>query len=183
MLTVPPPYVMVGDGITSDSSGRMLPDIVLQGAALLQGVLDHNLAELVQGGWAAVGGLSDLRLCSQPTLLTGDDERVVGDLIKEENITEHNDEGEIDGDGRDLKLVAAASGDDFCCPPVVDSSTWLALVGGMAIVTYFLRLQITQNLGRKRRRRMVGLQNTFFRGECWQDHLLKEVLVYILFFF
>ena len=27
-----------------------------------------------------------------------------------------------------------------CCPPVVDSATWLAVVGGIAIVTFFLRM-------------------------------------------
>ena len=155
---------MVSDSSNYDdsSSGSMLPDIVIQGAALLHGVVNHNFVELVQGGWAALGGLSDLRLCSQPTLITGDIERVVADIIEEENITRHSDEA----DSRDLKLVAAASGDDFCCPPVVDSSTWLALVGGMAIVTYFLRLQITQNLGRKRRRREVGIKNIFLGVEC-----------------
>ena len=51
-------------------------------------------------------------------------------------------------------LVASADSDhDFCCPPVVDSSTWLGVVGGIAVVTFFLRQQIT--MGKRRRRRAV----------------------------
>ena len=49
-------------------------------------------------------------------------------------------------------LVASADSDhDFCCPPVVDSSTWLGVVGGIAVVTFFLRQQITMNKRRRRR--------------------------------
>ena len=135
----------------------------------LHSLLTNQFAELVQGGIDAFGGVSQLRLCSAPTLVTGDVERVVKDLIKEENdsLNGNNTSGVYIEDGRDLKLVAAASGgDDFCCPPVVDSSTWLTIVGGIAIVTYFLRLQITANLGKKRKRRRVeGMDCFLLRGE------------------
>ena len=50
-------------------------------------------------------------------------------------------------------LVASADDHDFCCPPVVDSSTWLGVVGGIAVVTFFLRQQIT--MGKRRRKRAV----------------------------
>ena len=60
-------------------------------------------------------------------------------------------------------LVASASDDhDFCCPPVVDSSTWLGVVGGIAVVTFFLRQQITMQ-GKRRRRREVH-DNEDIRG-------------------
>ena len=45
--------------------------------------------------------------------------------------------------------------DDFCCPPVVDSSTWLGVVGGMAVVTFFLRMAITMNIMPGRRKRNI----------------------------
>ena len=78
-----------------------------------------QIFEFLTGGINAFNFVSDLRLCSVPTLVTGDVERIAAELMQEENETLS------DGVGRDLKLVAAASGDDHCCPPVVDSSTWL----------------------------------------------------------
>lgn len=68
--------------------------------------------------------------------------------------------GNITETGRGLKLspgglaASADSDHDFCCPPVVDSSTWLGVVGGIAVVTFFLRMQITGG-GKRRRRRAV----------------------------
>ena len=77
-------------------------------------------------------------------------------------------------------LVAAADSsyhDDFCCPPVVDSSTWLGVVGGIAVVTFFLRMQITQ--GKRRRRRAV--QDTETDG----DHglMINSLMLYNLYIF
>ena len=42
-----------------------------------------------------------------------------------------------------LRLVASSS-DDYgqCCPPVFDPYTLVALLGGVALATYFLRLVI-----------------------------------------
>eukprot|EP00090_Calanus_glacialis_P017231 TRINITY_DN268_c0_g1_i2.p1 TRINITY_DN268_c0_g1~~TRINITY_DN268_c0_g1_i2.p1 ORF type:complete len:236 (-),score=78.76 TRINITY_DN268_c0_g1_i2:335-1042(-) len=155
----------------------MLPDLLGRAITQLQAVLTNQFADLLQGGISAFGGVTQLRLCSEPTLLTGDVERVVAELIKEENDTLHRDITIDSLDGRDLKLVAAASGgDDFCCPPVVDSSTWLTLVGGMAIVTYFLRLQITMDLGRKRRRRREDDIDSFLLGglEEFEETVVEE---------
>ena len=155
----------------------MLPDLLGRAITQLQAVLTNQFADLLQGGISAFGGVTQLRLCSEPTLLTGDVERVVAELIKEENDTLHRDITIDSLDGRDLKLVAAASGgDDFCCPPVVDSSTWLTLVGGMAIVTYFLRLQITMDLGRKRRRRREDDIDSFLLGGQFHKMFLKTDL-------
>ena len=40
---------------------------------------------------------------------------------------------------------------DKCCPPVVDPYTWLALIGGIALATFFLQQAIVMNIGRKKR--------------------------------
>ena len=45
---------------------------------------------------------------------------------------------------------------DSCCPPVVDPYTWLALIAGIALATYFLRITITTTLKRKKRRKREG---------------------------
>ena len=71
------------------------------------------------------------------------------DLLRAGNITREEARGlKLASSG----LVASADDHDFCCPPVVDSSTWLGVVGGIAVVTFFLRQQITMG---KRRRRAV----------------------------
>ena len=113
--------------------------------------LTNQFANIIQGGIESFKGVSDYRICSVPSIVTLA-------LKDTSDITE-------EGSGRDLKLVAAASGDDFCCPPVVDSSTWLSVVGGMAIVTYFLRLQITQNLKKKRKKRSEGVNSFLLKGQ------------------
>ena len=43
---------------------------------------------------------------------------------------------------------------DKCCPPVVDPYTWLALIGGIALATFFLQMAIVNNImpGRRKRR-------------------------------
>jgi len=56
----------------------------------------------------------------------------------------------------DVNLFGSASSGygDQCCPLVVDPSTWLALIAGIALATFFLRLAIINNVpvGRRRRR-------------------------------
>ena len=55
---------------------------------------------------------------------------------------------------RSHDLYGAASSGGGCCPPVVDQYTWLALIAGIALATYFLRIAVTTNImGRKRRKR------------------------------
>ena len=46
-------------------------------------------------------------------------------------------------------------GDD-CCPPVVDPYTWLALIAGIALATYFLRVVIIVKMPPGRRKRDIG---------------------------
>ena len=45
--------------------------------------------------------------------------------------------------GSSLDLLGSSSGQyGHCCPPVFDPSTIAALIGGIALATYFLRLVI-----------------------------------------
>ena len=56
--------------------------------------------------------------------------------------------------GRTLSASYSSSYGDECCPPVVDPYTWAALIGGIALATFFLQMQIVANIsGRRRRRR------------------------------
>ena len=45
---------------------------------------------------------------------------------------------------------------DNCCPLVVDTYTWLAIIGGVVLATYFLRLAIINNISRKRKRKSLA---------------------------
>ena len=44
---------------------------------------------------------------------------------------------------------------DKCCPPVVDPYTWLALIGGIALATFFLQMAIVNNIPPGRRKRSL----------------------------
>ena len=70
------------------------------------------------------------------------------------------------GVGRSHDLYGGASGGGHgCCPPVVDQYTWLALITGIALATYFLRVAVTTNImGRRRRRRREGGHNILLLG-------------------
>ena len=50
---------------------------------------------------------------------------------------------------------AASGGGGECCAHVVSPLVFLATLAGLAIATFFLRMAITMNLRRKRRRRSV----------------------------
>ena len=58
-----------------------------------------------------------------------------------------------------MATLFASSSDDYghCCPPVFDPYTLVALLGGIALATYFLRLVIITDpdLPPKRRRRSI----------------------------
>ena len=54
-----------------------------------------------------------------------------------------------------------SSGYGECCPPVVDPYTWLALIGGIALATFFLQMAIVNIIGRKRKRRR--------RSDDWEE--------------
>ena len=58
-----------------------------------------------------------------------------------------------------VRLVGSSS-DDYgqCCPPVFDPYTLLALIGGIALATYFLRLVIVTTTFNGR---AFGLTNPF----------------------
>ena len=60
---------------------------------------------------------------------------------------------------------------DKCCPPVVDPYTWLALIAGIALATFFLQMAIVNNIppGRKKRSYAEGgeeedMQNMILRS-------------------
>jgi len=61
---------------------------------------------------------------------------------------------------------------DKCCPPVVDPYTWLALIAGIALATFFLQMAIVNNIpvgGRKKRSYKEGgeeedMQNMILRS-------------------
>ena len=48
-----------------------------------------------------------------------------------------------------------------CCPPVIDPYTWLALVGGIALATYFLREAIVMNIMMNRKKRSTENEGFF----------------------
>jgi len=54
-------------------------------------------------------------------------------------------------------LGASTSGyGEKCCPPVVDPYTWLALIGGIALATFFLQqLIVMTTFGKRRKRREI----------------------------
>ena len=97
---------------------------------------------------------------------------ITRNLLEARNITS------VVTEARGLKLnglVASASDDhDFCCPPVVDSTTWLGVVGGIAVVTFFLRMQIT--MAKRRRRRSI--QDTKGKNDVLRENYVT--LKYIL---
>ena len=73
-----------------------------------------------------------------------------------------SDSGKEDseGDGRAFDLAAAASGGGgTCCPSTVDPYAWLALIGGIALATYFLRVAIVVKMPTGRKRRGVRREN------------------------
>ena len=68
----------------------------------------------------------------------------------------------------------SSTGSPVCCPNVVDTYTWVALIGGILLATYFLRLAIINNISRRRKRRGLLLhEGRFFiwgtrAGGLWQ---------------
>ena len=59
---------------------------------------------------------------------------------------------------------AASGGHGGCCPPVVDQYTWLALITGIALTTYFLRVAVTTNIMGRRRRKREGVDSFLLIG-------------------
>ena len=54
---------------------------------------------------------------------------------------------------RKSDLVAAASGGGDCCPHVVDPLFYGAILAGIAAAVYFINIEITMNLRRRKRRK------------------------------
>ena len=50
-------------------------------------------------------------------------------------------------------MVAAASGGGDCCPHVVDPLFYGAILAGIAAAVYFINIEITMNLRRRKRRK------------------------------
>ena len=78
-----------------------------------------------------------------------------------------------------------------CCPPVFDPSTVAALLGGIALATFFLRLVIvTTSFGRRRRRDIHTIKPTFFGGSFYESYAYnifgkigKRFLFYLFYSF
>ena len=56
--------------------------------------------------------------------------------------------------GRTISLSGSHSSGygEQCCPPVVDPYTWAALIGGIALATFFLQMTIVNIIGKRGRR-------------------------------
>ena len=46
----------------------------------------------------------------------------------------------------------------YCCPKVVDPYTWIVLIGGIALATYFLRVVIVVKMPGSRKRRAAYMR-------------------------
>jgi len=125
-------------------------------------ILEQLMIHLLTTTTDTMMGTPRMTLCSAPTLVTGDYQLVAEDMMEHDNDTLIDDGSE----GRaGFKLVAAASGSgDECCPPVVDSSTWLTVVGGMAVVVWFLRETIIAEIMGRRRRNIGNKVGILLRG-------------------
>ena len=67
--------------------------------------------------------------------------------------------------GRALFDSCKGGYDDKCCPLVVDTLSWLALLAGIAVATFLLRQAIIDNIGKKRKKRSVdGRSDIIWRG-------------------
>ena len=85
------------------------------------------------------------------------------------NSVSMSDDGSENGKERAFDLAGAASGGGgTCCPSTVDPYAWLALIGGIALATYFLRVAIVVKMPTGRRRRGVRRDS--------QDPKLGDVL-------
>ena len=89
--------------------------------------------------------------------------------------------------------LSGATGSGQCCPPVVDLYSWIGLLGGIALATYFLRVAIITNIMRRRRSfnvdhfpfllGMILFISQWFRVLCvclfWSDiHLIITIIQY-----
>ena len=76
-------------------------------------------------------------------------------------------------------LLASASDyyhDDYCCPPVVDPYTWIALLTGIALATWFLQMTIVNTMFSKRRKKRSFDDDGWILNlvEDWQNETQAE---------
>ena len=107
--------------------------------------------------------------CLYTSVIEGDPRDVaeaitIGDNEVEFTENENATELHRGGSGRSHDLQGAASSGGGCCPPVVDQYTWLALISGIALATYFLRIAVTTNIMGRRRRKREGAENFLLSG-------------------
>jgi len=138
-------------------------------------MLEQSISTILTTTTDTMIGSPRMTLCSAPTLITGDYKLVAEEIMRHENETVDAiaDNSEARGG---FKLVAAASGSgDDCCPPVVDSSTWLTVVGGMAVVVWFLRGAITANVMGRRKRNSDNKVGLLLKGlEEFEENVEEE---------
>ena len=60
-----------------------------------------------------------------------------------------------------------------CCPPVVDPYSWVALLGGITLTTYFLRVAIIKSyFPLKKFLDLVSILNTYIINITEDDYLI-----------
>ena len=83
-----------------------------------------------------------------------------------------------DLEGEAEARLFGSSSDSYgqCCPPVFDPYTLVALLGGIALATYFLRLVIvTTIMGRSFGSGFFGLEN-LTEDPHWMSNIISEIL-------
>ena len=68
---------------------------------------------------------------------------------------------------------------DVCCPVVVDPYTYIALLSGIALVTWFLQMTIVMTTFSKRRKKRDVVEDvwtnlTSFVDDDWDEEMIKE---------
>ena len=71
---------------------------------------------------------------------------------------------------------------DTCCPLVVDTLSWLALLAGIAVATFLLRNAIIANVNGKRRRKREGVKSEDIlwrgRGVVGYSHIFLSNIMF-----
>ena len=67
---------------------------------------------------------------------------------------------------------------DVCCPVVVDPYTYIALLSGIALVTWFLQMTIVMTTFSKRRKKRDVVEgiwtNLTMVDDDWDEEMIKE---------
>ena len=71
-----------------------------------------------------------------------------------------------------MYAAASGGGGSECCPLVVDPYTWLALIGGIALATFFLRqIIIGTTFNGRRRKRSLDSSNSLWKRDIPEEEV------------